>query len=142
VKCSLRMTGKRMWLVGACLVTGACRVKPPVPTQVAPPPTPALQEEDIRPLEQPQLEIVDLRETPSVDKKRVTLTGTLRNHGTGATHSLLVRVEARDENDDVLLSAEATPSTEEVAPGDTVTFTVTIENRPDVSRYHVETLAQ
>ncbi|HUI27962.1 MAG TPA: FxLYD domain-containing protein [Candidatus Kryptonia bacterium] len=105
-------------------------------------PTPALREEKVEPLEQPQLEIVDLQETPSADKKLVTLTGILRNHGTGPTHHLLVRVEARDENDAVLLSADAAPTTEVVPPGATATFTVTVENRREVARYHVEALAR
>ena len=124
-----------------CLLVSACRQEVPIPIPPLPP-TPALREEDVQALEQPQLEIVDLHELPTADKKRVTLTGTLRNHGTGPTRHLVVRVEARDQDDAVLLSAEATPSTEIVPPGGAVTFSVTVDNRSDVVRYHVETLAR
>jgi len=72
----------------------------------------------------------------------VTLTGTLRNRGTGTTKTLRVRVDAYNQDDAVVLSAEATPTTEIVPPGATVTFTLTMENRRDVAQYHVETLAR
>lgn len=135
------MTRQCVWIIAASLAVSACKPEPPVKVEL-PPPAHALTEEEVRPVEQPQMEIVDLQEDSSADKKQVTLRGTLRNNGTGPTHQLAVRVEARNQADLVLFSVEATPSTEVVAPGESVTFTAVVDNRPDTAGYRVETLAR
>ncbi len=121
---------------------GACAREVPVRIELPPPPTPGMREEEVRPLELPEVEIADLQETPSADQKQVTLSGTLRNQGAGPTRQLSVRVEARNASDSVVLSADASPSTEAIPPRGTATFTVTLENRPDVVRYHVKAITR
>jgi hypothetical protein len=117
---------------------------PPVPVRlgVPPPPAPVLQEENVPPVERPEIEILDLQQTPTPDRKRVTLTGTLRNQGNAETHQLMIRIEAQDKERAVVLSADAQPSSDEVPPGGTATFTATVDNRPEVVRYHVEAIAR
>jgi hypothetical protein len=130
----------RRGFVLGCLLLSAC--KPPAPRPVSLAPTPALQEEALRPIERPQLRILDLHETPSPDGKRIMLTGTLKNDGVGPTHELVINIEGRDDNNAVVCSAQAVPSTEEVLPGDTVSFTATLDNRPETVDYHVEAIGR
>ncbi len=125
-------------LLAACL-------KPPVhpPPPAVPTPNPGIvYEEDLRPVEKTRIEIIDLRETPSPDKARMTITGTLINRGTKTTSELSVRVEALDEAGDVVLGVSAVPDTERIAPGATGTFAVTFDHRPGVTSYHVEAIAR
>jgi hypothetical protein len=53
-----------------------------------------------------------------------------------------VHVEALDHNGAVLISADSEPSTEAIAPGASGSFSVTLENRRDVHRYHVEAISR
>ena len=86
--------------------------------------------------------IIDLVETPTADKKTVTVSGRLFNRGTGTTREVYVHVEALDHDDAVLISADSEPSTEAIAPGASGSFSVTLENRRDVDRYHVEAISR
>lgn len=96
----------------------------------------------MKPVEKLEMAIADLTETPSLDRKTVTVTGTLVNRGARATRELYVHVEALDRNGAVVLSADPVPSTKAIAPGATGSFSVTFENRPDVDRYHVEAIGR
>jgi hypothetical protein len=119
----------------------ACVPPAPVPPPAAPP-TPALSEEVIAPVERLDVAIIDFHETVSPDRKTVTVTGTLVNRGTRATHEIRVHVEALDKGGAVVASADPVPSTQLVAPGSTSTFAVTFENRPEIDRYHAEAFSR
>src|SRR5579862_6571666 len=101
-----------------------------------------ISEEDIKPVPTPTLVITDFVETPSADKKTVTVSGQLVNRGTGATREVYVHVEALSHDGAVLVSADSVPSTETIAPGAVGGFSVTMENRPDIDRYHVEAISR
>lgn len=89
------------------------------------------------------IEIIDLHEAVSADTRRVTVTGTLINRGTAVTTTLSVTVHALDEHGHPVLSISAVPSTNHVdAHGGRATFSATLDNRPEVRRYHVEAIAR
>lgn len=105
-------------------------------------PTPAVSEEDIRPVVRPNIAITDLNELPSPDGKSVTVTGTLVNRGTGPSHEVYVHVEAINRDGAVIVSADSEPTSEVIEPGSTAGFSVMLENRSDVDRYHVEAVSR
>ncbi len=117
---------------------------PPAPPSPAPPvaATPALTEEEIKAVERPDIAITDVNETPSGDRRDVTVSGTLLNRGRGATREIYVHVEAINRDGAVVASADSEPTTEAIPPGSTATFSVKLENRADVVRYHVEAVAR
>jgi hypothetical protein len=125
------------------LVTAlACAPPPPAPP---PPPvaaTPPLSEEEIKPLERPNIAITDLDETAGPDGKTVTVSGMLVNRGRGATREVYVHVEALNREGAVVQSADSEPSTELIQSGSTAAFSVKLENRPDIDRYHVEAVSR
>jgi hypothetical protein len=127
-------------LAGA--LVAACT--PPAPPSAPARAEPALPiyEEELKPVAKPHLAIIDLVETPTADKKTVTVSGRLVNRGTGTTRQVYVHVEALDHNGAVLISADSEPSTEAIAPGASGSFSVTLENRRDVDRYHVEAISR
>lgn len=111
---------------------------PPPPT-----PIPVVREEVISAPARPQVEITDLQEQVSEDGKRVTVSGTLINRGAGATSELTVTVRALDADGQAVIQMSAVPSTNRIpALGGTATFTATLDNRSEVKRYHVETVAR
>lgn len=117
-------------------------VSPAPVTPPPPPPARAFAEEEIKPEERLDVEIIDLHETPSPDRKTVMVTGTLLNRGTRATREIHLHVEALDKDGAVVVSANPSPSTQRIAPTSTGTFTVMFENRPDIDRYHVEAISR
>jgi hypothetical protein len=123
------------------LVATAC--VPPAPvTPPAPRPTPVLSEEEISPPQRLDVAIIDFHETPSADRKTVTVTGTLVNRGTRTTNQVRVHVEALDKNGVAVLSADPVPSTQLIAPDSTATFSALFENRPEIDRYHAEAISR
>ncbi len=125
------------------LVASACT--PPAPPPPPPPlaaATPALSEEELKAVERPNIAITDVNETPSTDRKNVTVSGTLVNRGRGATREVYVHVEGLDRDGAVVEMADSEPTTEAIQPGTTATFSVHMENRADVDRYHVEAVAR
>lgn len=128
-------------VLGLTLATISC--VPPAPvTPPPPPPTPVFSEEEIKPDERLDVAIIDLHETPSPDRKTVTVTGTLLNRGTRATREIHMHVEALDKDGAVVVSANPNPSTQRIAPASTGIFTVTFENWPSIDRYHVEAISR
>ncbi len=127
------------------LVITACLVSCLVPAQLpAPPPVPTqpLSEEDLRPEQRPEVTITDLDETVGPGPQQVTVMGTLVNQGTGATRAVFVRVEALDRDGAVVVGADSEPIGGVIPPGATARFSVLLENRADIDRYHVEALAR
>ncbi len=131
-----------LWMLILASVAGCVpreiEVEPPPP----PVPTPPISEEQIVPIERPHIVITDINETQSADKKSVTVSGTLVNRGHGTTHEVYVHVEALSPDGAVVLSADSEPTTELIQPGSTAAFSVTLENRADVERYHVEAVSR
>ncbi len=128
--------------LGLVLVS-ACT--PPAPPPPPPPPvaaTPPLSEEELKAVERPDIAITDINETPSADRKNVTVSGTLVNRGRGATREVYVHVEGLSRDGAVVEMADSEPTTEAIQPGSTATFAVHMENRAEVDRYHVEAVAR
>jgi len=101
-----------------------------------------MAEEEIRPLEKPNIAVLDLNETPSSDRQAVTVSGTLINRGTRATRDIVVHVEALNKSGVVVMSTDSDPNPIAIAPGATGTFSVSFQNRTDVDRYHVEAISR
>ncbi len=125
-----------------CALTSCVRPAAPPRPAPAPPLPPPIHEEDLKPVESPKLEIIDLRETPSADGTVVTVAGVLVNRGSGTTREVYVRVEALNAGGAVVLSARAVPSRETITPGATAPFAAQVENRSDVVSYHVEAVSR
>jgi hypothetical protein len=124
-------------------VFGAMSCVPPAPpAPPAPPPTPVFSEEQLKPPERLDVAIVDFKETPSVDRKTVDVSGTLVNRGTRTTSEVHVHVEALDKDGAVVASASPVPSTQLIAPGSTATFSAKFESRPEIDRYHAEAISR
>jgi hypothetical protein len=134
--------GRSVALVLLLVTVLACA--PPTPPQPPPPvaATPPLSEEEIKPLERPNIAITDLSETASPDGKTVTVSGMLVNRGRGATREVYVHVEALNRDGAVVQFADSEPSTELIQPDSTAAFSVKLENRLDVDRYHVEAVSR
>jgi hypothetical protein len=117
---------------------------PPAPAPPPPPvaATPPLSEEEIKPLERPNIAITDLDETAGPDGKTVTVSGMLVNRGRGATREVYVHVEALNRDGAVVQFADSEASTELIQSGSTAAFSVKLENRPDIDRYHVEAVSR
>ena len=113
---------------------------PPAPIRVTAPQP--LYEEDLRPVTRPNLVITDLTETPSADKTTVIVAGVLVNRGSGPTRDVFVQVNALDREGRVVISTGSQVSTSSIPPGGTGRFSVTIEDRPEVDRYHVEAISR
>ena len=134
------ITGPALVLAMGSAVTSCV---PPAPvTRPATPPTPALSEEAIAAPERLDVAIIDFHETPSADRKTLSVTGTLVNRGTRTTSSVHVHVEALDKNGTVVASVSPVPSTQLIAPGSTATFSAAFENRPEIDRYHAEAISR
>jgi hypothetical protein len=127
--------------VALAIAATAC-VRPAQMPPPAPPPAPVLTEEQLAPVERLDVAIIDFHETPSADRRSVTVTGTLVNRGTRATRVVHVHVEALNKDGAVVVSADPAPSTQSIAPGTTATFAAVFANRPDIDRYHAEALSR
>ena len=116
----------------------------PAPRPLPPPPPAArpLSEEELKPLERVSLAITGHDEIPSPDGKTVTVTGTVANRGTKPTPQVVVHVEALNSDGVIVLSGDSEVTSEVIPPGGTASFSVKLENRADVDRYHVEALAR
>lgn len=126
----------------ACLAT-ACVAPAPLPIPVATPAAPPpIREEALKPVGTVRLDIRGFAGTPSADHKTVTVGGTLVNNGTRTTHEVSVHVQALDRSGAVLMSADARPSTQAIAPGGTATFSVRFDTRPAIDSYHAEAIAR
>lgn len=139
------MSKLRAWAVAILICSMSACLRSPVPRPASPPPTPTpvvLHEDTLPSPERLELQISNWQETPSPDRRHVTLTGRLINRGDRTTREVSVTIQALDAQDAVLLSVSATPSTNAIAPDGTATFTATVDNRPEVARYHVEALAR
>jgi hypothetical protein len=130
-----------VWLFAIALVTSCA---PPAPPETLRPPAPpaVIYEEEVKPVELLKLDIIDLNDTPSPDRKTVTVTGTVINHGARTTREVYVHVEALDKDGAVVVSAAPNPSTQAIASESTATFSATFENQPSIDRYHVEALGR
>ncbi len=131
------------WIAVVVFVLSACAR--PAPAPMPPPPTPVAgiyYEEELRPVEQVQVEITGFEETPTANGQLVIVAGTLVNRGAKATTALQVRINALDEHDEVVMSVYAATSSEQVAVNGEATFSATMLNRPEVRRYHVEAIAR
>jgi len=141
----LPMSNLRPWIVAILICSiGGC-LRSPAPRPVPPPPTPTpavLHEDALPPPEQLDLQISDWLEVRDPGHRQVTLTGRLINRGDRTTRDVSVTIQALDAKDTVVLSINAPPSTNAIPPGGMATFSVTVEDRSDVVRYHVKAFAR
>jgi len=133
----------RGWItLCATVALGLSGCVPPAPPEVPRPTPPPIVEEEVKPAETIELQIVDLNETPNPNDKTVTVTGRLLNRGNRTTHEVTVHVEGLDKAGAVVVGADPEPSTELIAPQSTATFSVVFENRPEIDSYHVEAIGR
>jgi hypothetical protein len=83
----------------------------------------------------PALELLSMRHTREGDA--LTVTGLVRNGGSGTTDRLIAVVLAFDRNGNFLASGRAPIEFLSLAPGDESPFTVSVPNAGDVGRYRV-----
>lgn len=93
-------------------------------------------------MERINIAITDHDEIPSGDGKTVTVMGTLVNRGTSPTRQVYVHVEALNRDGTAIVSADSDVTSEVIPPGGTARFSVLLDNRADIDRYHVEALAR
>lgn len=145
---SRRRAGARRvrWVALApLLLTAACLREPRREPLPPPPPVPTgiYYEEALPAPRFTKIEIIDISETPSADGARITVAGTLINRGTTATTEVSITVTALDRDDRPVLRLSAVPETNRIAAdGGTTRFAAVLDNRPEVTRYHVEAVAR
>lgn len=132
------------FLAGAFVLLPACRKPAPVPLPPAWTPAAGIYyEEELRAVQQVRVAITDLKETVSADERQVIITGTLVNRGSRPTSGVSVKVSGLDLTNRPVISVYGAPATSQIAAdGGITTFTATLDNRPDVIRYHVEAIAK
>jgi hypothetical protein len=130
------------WALAVTLLAlQACAPRPqPLPPE--PPAAHTYSEEALPQVENARVEIIDLQEIPEPEAKRVRVAGTLINFGKSATTQVSVRVRAVDENGGVVAMIYGTPSTQEIPPGGSATFTAWFDDLPQIRRYHVEAVVR
>jgi hypothetical protein len=129
-------------LILPLLVLAGCVPREP-PEPLPPPPLPApqvLHEEEIKPIERPELVILDIEEVR--EGKRITLTGTIINRGTGPARDLQVTVRVVDVQGATLLTTAAVPGTTRLAAGATTAFTARFERPENADEYRVEAVSR
>ncbi|MBM4255080.1 MAG: hypothetical protein FJ147_04195 [Deltaproteobacteria bacterium] len=91
----------------------------------------------------PQLEISDLTNTVSADKKRVEVTGKLRNTDTErAAENVIVWVTAVNGQGEEISRRMTLPSPQPIEPGRTSTFHVQLNNRDDAVDFRVQVVSK
>lgn len=127
--------------VVALLALQACAPRPQ-PLSPEPPPAQTYTEEELPVVQNARVEIIDLQEIPEPEAKRVRVAGTLINFGKAATTRVSVKVRAVDEKGAVVAMIYGTPSTQEIPPGGSATFTAWFDDLPQIRRYHVEAVVK
>lgn len=123
------------------LLTGCVPREPVEPLPPPPLPTPQiLHEEEIEPIERPNLVILDIQEVR--DGKRVAITGTIINRGTGPARDLQVTVRVIDIEGTTLLTTAAAASTTVLAAGATTSFAASFERPQNADEYRVEAVGR
>jgi len=91
----------------------------------------------------PRLEIVELDNTLSKDKKVVTVSGKVRNSDEERTaDNVIVWVSALNAQGEAVTRRLALPSPQPLAPGQTATFQVLLVNHDTASDFHVEVVSK
>lgn len=113
--------------------------EPPRPPE--PPPPKILVEEEIRPVERPDLVILEVKEEPKSDGQ-VEVVGTVLNRGPGTARNLVVTVHLLDAggNELAVLPAEVSRATLEANA--TASFRLATTRPPTTASYHVVAVAQ
>jgi len=131
----------RWTLVVALLALQACAPQPqPLPPEL--PPGHTYTEEELPVVQNARVEIIDLQEIPEPEAKRVRVAGTLINFGKAATTRVSVKVRAVDANGGVVAMIYGEPSTQEIPPGGSATFSAWFDDLPQIRRYHVEAVVK
>jgi hypothetical protein len=132
---------RRGGAVVALFAFQACAPRPQV-MPPEPPPAQSYSEEELPAAENARVEIIDLQEIPEPEARRVRVAGTLINFGKATTKQVSVKVRAVDENGGVVAMIYGTPSTQEIPPGGSATFTAWFDDLPQIRRYHVEAMVR
>lgn len=102
------------------------------------------KDDDERPaIWSPQLEIFDLINTVSTDKKTVIVTGKLRNTDQErATDNVIVWVKAVNGQGEEIARRMSLPSPQPLEPGRTATFQVQLHNHPEAVDFRVQVVSK
>ncbi|MGE0821403.1 MAG: protein kinase [Candidatus Binatia bacterium] len=91
----------------------------------------------------PRLELSDLINTVSVDRKQVVVTGTLRNTDSERqADNVIVWVTAVNTGGQEVARQLALPDGQPLKPGQTTTFRVPLANHPDATDFRVEVISK
>jgi predicted Ser/Thr protein kinase len=83
------------------------------------------------------VEILDLQDSVSTDKRTLTVAGKLKNRGTSPIERLTVIVQALDEGENLVSEESGVPTPQPLPPGDVATFRVSMANSRHVQSFHV-----
>lgn len=85
-----------------------------------------------------EVDIVDLSDTPTRDKRSLLVQGQIRNRGGGAIERLVVIVQALDEAGNVVAEEDGVPSPQPLPPGELAFFRVRIANEHSIRGFRVQ----
>jgi hypothetical protein len=85
-----------------------------------------------------EVEIVDLSDTPTRDKRGLMVEGKLRNRGAGAIERLVVLVQGLDEAGNVVAEEDGVPAPQPLAPGELAFFRLRMANDGAIRSFRVQ----
>jgi predicted Ser/Thr protein kinase len=86
----------------------------------------------------PELEILDLTDSVSKNKRYVMVEGKIKNRGDAAVERLVVLVQAFDQEGTIVTEQDGVPAPQPLAPGEVATFRVRLENSKSIDGYRVQ----
>ncbi len=130
-------------LVVSSLIAGCVAPAPPEPALPPPPPPPKiLVEEEVRPVERPELAILEVEENRGSDPQMVEVVGRVLNRGPGRARQLSVTVHVLDDQGNELASLPAQVDSDTIEPNATVGFRLLLQRPGGASRYEVVAVAR
>lgn len=94
------------------------------------------------PIWSPYLEVFDLENTVTADKKQVLVTGKIRNIDERSADNVVVWITARDEKGEPVARRLALPNPQPLAPGQVAAFRVPLANHDAATDFRVEVVSK
>lgn len=90
----------------------------------------------------PTVQVFDLDNSTSKDKKAIIITGKVRNVDDRSADNVLVTISAMGTNGQPVLSRVVLPSPQPLAGGETATFQIAIANRDTIADFRIEVVSK
>jgi hypothetical protein len=90
----------------------------------------------------PTVQVFDLDNSTSKDKKTITITGKVRNVDDRSADNVLVTISAMGMNGQPVVSRVVLPSPQPLAGGETATFQIAIANRDTIADFRIEVVSK